>query len=266
MANAQLPSRYPKANWTYYVLIPCAVVFFLYSLSGVGITQLTWNDIISIPKNTLRILNEMFPPSIARLSTVCWLLLETLQMAFVGTGIGVIVSIPFAILSSSNMTPNRFIYFISRGVVVLSRTVPDLIWGLYFVIIVGLGPLAGTCAIVVDTLGFCGRFFAEAIEEVDKGPQEAFAAIGATRTGTFFCVILPAAMPSFVNTVLYSLEKATRSSVVLGIVGAGGIGMEVNAALTMFEYDLAATIIILLCILVFVVEQVGAAIRERIFV
>lgn len=261
-----MPQRFPNSNIWVNIILPCGFLFFLYSLSGIGVTQLTSEDILSIPANTLRILSDMFPPSITRFSTVCWLLLVTLQMAFVGTVIGVLISMPLAVLASSNMTPHGIVYYISRSIIVFARTVPDLIWGVYFVIIVGLGPLAGTCAIVMDTIGFCGRFFAEAIEEVDQGPQEAFAAMGATKTGTFFCVILPAAMPSFVNTMLFNLEKATRSSVVLGLVGAGGIGMEVNTALTMFEYDLAATIIILLCILVFAVEQVGSAIRKKIMI
>lgn len=264
MLKKVLPPRFPKSFQHIYILLFCGIAFFLYSLSNVGLTLLTLDDLLSIPSNTISIVNMMFPPSFTRFHVICWLLLITFQMAFVGTVIGVSISIPFAVMASSNMSPHWSLYYFSRSIIVFSRTVPDLIWGLYFVIIVGLGPLAGTCAIVMDTLGFCGRFFAEAIEEVENGPQEAFKAMGASSFNTFFCVIFPAAMPSFVNTILFNIEKATRSSVVLGIVGAGGIGVEIDTALTMFEYDLAATIIILLCILVFVVEQVGSSIRKKI--
>ena len=129
---------------------------------------------------------------------------------------------------------------------------------------VGLGPFAGTLAIMIDTIGFCGRFFAEAMEEVDKGPQEALEALGASRMGTIFCAVIPAALPSFVNTALFSLEKATRSSVVLGLVGAGGIGIELKVSMDMFMYSEASTIIILIFGLVLLVEQGSSRLRKMV--
>ena len=141
---------------------------------------------------------------------------------------------------------------------------PDLVWALLFVIAVGLGPVAGTLAIAVDCVGFCGRFFAEAMEETDPGPREALTALGASRTGIVFSAVVPQAMPSFIATALFALEKATRSSVVLGLVGAGGVGIELKVAMDLFSYDLAATIILAVFALVVLVEQVGARLRARI--
>jgi len=141
--------------------------------------------------------------------------------------------------------------------------VPDLVWALIFVVAVGLGPFAGTLAIMIDKIGFCGRFFAEAMEEADRNPQEALRAIGAGRVSVIAAAVLPAALPSMVNTSLFSLEKATRSSVVLGLVGAGGIGIELQVSMELFRYPEAATIIIAIFALVIAVEQCSAWMRRR---
>ena len=152
----------------------------------------------------------------------------------------------------------------ARGLFALFRTVPDLVWALIFVIVVGLGPFAGTLAIAVDTAGFAGRFFAEAMEDADKGPAEALRAQGVRRSDVIFCCVIPAAMPSFITTALFALEKSVRSSVILGLVGAGGVGLELKVAMDMFDYPTAATIILMIFVLVLAVEQVGSFARKRI--
>lgn len=167
-------------------------------------------------------------------------------------------------VASRTHTRHLILYYGARMLISLFRTVPDLVWALFFVVSVGLGPFAGALALMVDTIGFCGRFFAEAMEEVDKGPQEALRAVGARRSDIVMCTVVPAAVPSFINTGLFSLEKATRSSVVLGLVGAGGIGIELKVAMDMFQYDQAATIMLLIFALVVVVEQISAAIRRQV--
>ena len=126
------------------------------------------------------------------------------------------------------------------------------------------GTAAGVLALMVDTTGFAARFFAEAMEETDKGPREALSALGASRSGIIFSSVIPQAMPSMINTSLFSLEKATRGSVVLGLVGAGGIGIELKVSLAMFDYDQAATIIIAIFLLVLVVERASTWVRNRI--
>jgi phosphonate transport system permease protein len=209
-------------------------------------------------------LARSWPPSTARLERIAPALLETFQMAFVGTAVGVLLSVPLGVFAARGLTQSRLLYAASRGAIALFRTVPDLIWALIFVIGVGLGPFAGTLAIVVDTIGFCGRFFAEAMEDVDKGPQEALAAIGASRGDTICCTVIPAAMPSFITTSLFALEKSTRASVIMGLVGAGGIGLELKVAMDMFEYPEAMTIILLIFVLVLAVERVGALLRRNV--
>jgi phosphonate transport system permease protein len=152
---------------------------------------------------------------------------------------------------------------VTRSIISFLRTVPDLAWALFFVVSVGLGPFAGTLTIIVDTIGFCGRFFAEAMEEVDPGPSEALDAIGTSPLDRIAVVQIPGALPSMINTSLFSLEKAVRSSVVLGLVGAGGIGAELAVSMEMFRYDQAAYIILMIFILVYAVEHLSSRLREN---
>lgn len=206
---------------------------------------------------------EAFPPDFSRLWPISVAMYETFQMALVGVAFGVILSLPLALLCATNTSPNFFIRTCARMMVATMRTIPDLIWALIFVIAVGLGPLAGILAIMMDTIGFCGRFFSERIEEIKPGPAEALTATGASRLSVIGGAILPEAFPSFVATGLYAVEKAIRSAVVLGLVGAGGIGVELKVSMDMWRYDQALTIILVILVVVFVVEQVSTHIRQR---
>lgn len=191
-------------------------------------------------------------------------LVETFQIAIAGTAVGIVVSLPVAWLSARGVTPLAFGAFVFKGLVSFFRTVPDLVWALVFVASVGLGAVAGTMTIIVDTIGFCGRFFAEAMEDADKAPQEALEAIGASRFSVLCGAVIPDAMPSMINTGLFALEKAVRSSVVLGLVGAGGIGQELKVAFDLFQYRNASTIIIAIFAIVLVMEFVTDRLRRHI--
>jgi phosphonate transport system permease protein len=254
------PPRFEQPGLLSFAVYLAVIAFFVVSLSG---TRVSIGDLVGGVPQIVRLVGEMLPPSTARLGAVGWALLETFQMAFVGTVVGVLLSVPLAVLATRHLSPHPVVYQAARMLVAFFRTVPDLVWALLFVVSVGLGPFAGTLAIIVDKLGFCGRFFAEAMEEADRGPQEALSAIGAGKASLVACAVLPAAMPSFVATSLFSLEKATRSSVVLGLVGAGGIGIELKVAMDLFSYDEAATIILAIFALVLVVERVSAWLRGR---
>jgi phosphonate transport system permease protein len=190
-------------------------------------------------------------------------LLTTFEMALLGTIIGVILSVPIAVAAARNTTPHRIVYILARGFISLFRTVPDLVWGLIFVVAVGLGPQAGVLAIAVDVMGFCGRFFAESIEEVDSSLTDSLRATGASETAVLGGAVLPSCLPSFVATTLFALESSTRSSVVLGLVGAGGIGIELSVSMQLLRYDEALTIILAIFVVVLAVERVSSAIRRR---
>jgi len=255
------PARFERPGLLHFAAYIALVGFFVWSLDGAQILPLAlWQGLPDMATFAA----QMVPPDISRIGPELMSLLETFQMALVGTVFGVLMSVPLAILATRQHTPNRFVYHAARGLVSLFRTVPDLIWALFFVVTVGLGPFAGALALMIDTMGFCGRFFAESMEEADEGPQEALTAMGAAHRDIVFSAVLPSALPAMINTSLFSLEKATRSSVVLGLVGAGGIGLELKVAIDLFDYSQAATIILCIFILVLLVERCSTALRQRV--
>ncbi|MEO0545021.1 MAG: phosphonate ABC transporter, permease protein PhnE [Pseudomonadota bacterium] len=211
-----------------------------------------------------RLLSRMLPPNTDPdfLGRMFWKLVETMQIAIAGTVLGVILSLPIAWLSARGITPVPVLAFFFKGLVSLFRTIPDLVWALIFVVSVGLGAVAGTMTILVDTIGFCGRFFAEAMEDADKAPQEALDATGASRLSILLGAVIPDALPSLINTTLFALEKAVRSSVVLGLVGAGGIGQELKTAFDLFQYRNASAIIIAIFIIVLAMEWLTDRLRR----
>jgi len=260
-SNRHPPVRLERPRSWEFLAYVVVLAFFVVSLSGTE-----WSVVAFIEglPNLWVFLSEAFPPRVERAPQVGAALLETFQMAFVGTVTGVLISLPLGVLAARNLSPHRYVYRSARAVIALARTVPDLVWALIFVIMVGLGPFAGTLAIMVDTVGFCARFFGESMEEVDPGPQEALTALGASRTGIVFSSVFPAALPAFINTSLFALEKSTRSSVILGLVGAGGIGIELKVSMDMFEYSQASTIILSIFVLVVLVEQMSSWLRRKI--
>lgn len=253
--------RWERPGAITFVLSVLAIAFVVWSFSSVG---LSWERMQRGIPAMAGILARMFPPELDRLPQVLHSLLITFQMALVGAILGLVIAFPLAILAAEGISPHPVVRTASRGLIAFFRTVPDLVWALLFVIAVGLGPAAGVLAIMVDKIGFAGRFFAEAMEETDKGPREALAAMGASRMGIIFSAVVPEALPAFIATSLFSLEKAVRGSVILGLVGAGGIGVELKVAFDLFDYDGACTIIGCIFLLVLVVEQASHAIRRRI--
>lgn len=209
------------------------------------------------------LLMQMFPPDFSRGMHIAAKLFETLQMALAGSALGLIFAVPFAILATDRLSPHPVIRTGARALIAVFRTVPDLVWAIFFIIVVGLGPAAGVMAIMVDKIGFAGRFFAEAMEEADTGPQDALRAIGASRLGIIFSAVFPACLPSFTATSLFALEKSVRGSAALGLVGAGGIGVDLKVAFDLFNYDEALAIILMMLVLVIGVEQASGWIRRR---
>ncbi len=256
-----LPARLERPGIPAFLVYLLALGFFILALEG---SKISISGFVEGLPQMADLFARMVPPDISRIVPIGKALLETFQMALVGTALGVAFSLPLAVLATRRLSPHPAIYYLSRGLISWFRTVPDLVWALFFVVTVGLGPFAGTLALMVDTMGFCGKFFAEAMEETEPGPQEALTALGASPSGVICSAVIPASMPSFINTGLFSLEKATRSSVVLGLVGAGGIGIELKVAMDLFEYPTAATIIVCIFVLVLLVERLSSRLRHRI--
>ncbi len=259
--SVALPPRFERPSLFVWVVVLVFLAFFVQGFTAAGISV---ERLIRGSANLGTFLSQAFPPATGRLDVIAKAMLETLNMAVVGVTFGVVLSLPMALLCARNTSPHPLIRILAVNVVATLRTIPDLIWALIFVVAVGLGPLAGILAIVMDTIGFCARFFAERIEETNPRPGMALRAAGASRTAVVAGAIIPECFPSFVATSLFSVEKAVRSAVVLGLVGAGGIGVELTSAMNLFRYNEALSIILVVLVVVIAVEQIAGAIRRRI--
>lgn len=256
----KLPPRFRPPSALAWVVAVAFAAALIHGLWSSGLTPMVlWEGLPAAAQFAQR----AFPPSVERLDAIGWATLETFEMAVVGTVLGVLFSLPLAFLAAANTTPNRMLYAASRGLIAVMRAIPDIVWALLFIVFVGLGPKAGILAITVDTIGFCGRFFAERVEEVEPRQIEALNATGASRLGVIVGAILPAAMPSFVGTSLFNLESQVRTATALGVVGAGGIGVELSTAMTLFRYEEALTIMIVMFLVVISVERLSAHVRTR---
>lgn len=199
------------------------------------------------------------------LSHVVVKLVETLEIALWGTVIAILISLPLAFFSASNMAPNRLTYTVARSVVSFLRAIPELVSALFLVLAYGFGPIAGVLALALHAAGFLGKFYAEDIENADTKPQEALTAVGANRLKVLRFAILPQVMPQYIAYTLYVLDRNFRMATVIGLVGAGGIGQELKGRFDMYNYHHVATILVGVFCTVFVIDQLSARLRKRLF-
>jgi phosphonate transport system permease protein len=211
----------------------------------------------------IQIGSEMMPPDFARWQAWMRPLLDTLAMSIAGTAFAVIFSLPLAFLAAANTTPGRGTYHATRMLLNLLRSLPELILGIILVAAVGFGVLPGVIALGLHSIGMVGKFFAEAIEHVDPKPIEAARAAGATPVQVILHAILPQVLPQMADTVIYRWEYHFRASVVLGAVGAGGIGTELLSSLRIMDYPQVFAILICILACVTVVDAIGMALRRR---
>ncbi|MFN3655859.1 MAG: phosphonate ABC transporter, permease protein PhnE [Pseudolabrys sp.] len=190
-------------------------------------------------------------------------MIETLEIALWGTIIAVILSVPLAYFGAKNYTPNRITYFVSRSTVSLFRAVPELVSALFLVLAYGFGPIAGVLALGIHAAGFLGKFYAEDIENADNNPQEALRAIGANKVKVIWYAVLPQVIPQYIAYTLYILDRNVRMATVVGLVGAGGIGQELKGRYDIYNYSHVGTILVVIFMTVFLLDQISARLRSR---
>jgi phosphonate transport system permease protein len=205
---------------------------------------------------------EMVPPDFSRWQSWLRPLLDTLAMSIAGTVLAVIFSLPLALLAAPNTSPHPAVYFGARTLLAFLRSVPEIILGVLFVAAVGFGALPGVLALALHSVGMVGKFYAEAIEHVDPKPLEAARAAGATPFQVVMHAVLPQVLPQLTDVTIYRWEYHFRASAVLGIVGAGGIGFELMAALRLLSYDQVSAILLSILACVVVVDSIGAYLRN----
>jgi len=258
---AKPPSRVERPSALSFLGYAAGAVILVWALDGAGWSA---DKLASSGPRIADFADRAWPPATDALDRLAWKMVETMQIAVAGAALGILLSLPVALLAARGLLAGPAVNWAVRTLLGFIRAVPDLAWALVFVVAVGLGPFAGMLAIVMDTLGFCGRFFADDMENADPGPAEALTATGARRLDVAAAAVVPAAMPAFISTSLFALEKAVRSSTILGLVGAGGIGMELKVGFDLFDYPTAMTVILMIAVVVVLVEQLGGILRRRI--
>lgn len=243
---------------------------FVFVLVGIAIAVQTLivvearpQDLITGVHGMADLIRRAMPPDFSKLPAAVWPTLQTVDIALFGTFVGIIIAVPLALLAAANMTPSRYAYYAARAIIGFTRAVPDLVWALLFVTAVGLGPFPGGLALGVHSVGMLGRLFAETIEQMDMAPIHALQLTGARRIQVFSHGIIPSILPALLGISLYRLDENIRSSLVLGFVGAGGIGFELLTAMNLFQYQEVSLLLIIIFVIVLGAERVSAALRER---
>ncbi|QIM16188.1 phosphonate ABC transporter, permease protein PhnE [Leucobacter insecticola] len=240
--------------------LPVVVVVLVWSFIG---AKFDFAKLGEGSVNMAGFVSRMFPPSWDKLGTIVSLLVETVQMAVVGTVLGAILSLFIAFGAAANLAP-KWLYFPCRWIMNVIRSLPDLVFALMFVSAVGLGPFAGILAMTIGSIGSIGKVFAEAMESVDAGPMTAMRAVGASPRQVTQFGVLPQAAPLLVSYTLLLFEGNVRGATILGMVGAGGIGLELTTAMRMYDYGHLSAIIICIIVLVTLIDQASALIRKKI--
>ncbi len=208
---------------------------------------------------------RMFPPDFAYATTLVQPFLETFAMAFAGTVIGIALSVPLAWFASANMTPSpRLLFPLVRLLLVISRSIHEIIWAMLLVACLGFGPLAGVLVLIIDFIGFGSKLLAESIEAADMKPVEAIRAAGGSPLKQMVLGVFPQVAPVWVGIFVYGWDIVLRASFVLGLVGAGGVGAQLHGAVESLNYDRLGAILLIIIAIVVISEYVSAWLRQRV--
>ncbi len=225
--------------------------------------EFSFAQLAHIAGNTADFAARMWPPDFSSASMLTDSIVETIQMALIGTTFAAILSLPIAVMAARNVSP-RPIQFAGRMVLNGLRTIPSLIWALFFVAIVGLGPLAGIMALTLYAAGYLGKFYYEGIESIDPGPVHSLKTVGASRIQQFRWGVFPQVLPLMVGYTLYMFEYNVRAATILGIVGAGGIGFHLYFFIETGDYHQAAAALLLLLAVVSAIDWLSSRLRAKI--
>jgi phosphonate transport system permease protein len=221
--------------------------------------------LLDAPEQMADLLKRMWPIAFAYYPKgVHETLVETLHIATLGTIMAVVMALPIGLMAAHNLTPSHTLNYLAKLLLVSSRSVNSLVWALLFVAVFGPGALAGTLAIAFRSVGFIGKLVGEAIEEANRGTIEALQSVGAPWLAVLSHGYWPQVKPAFWSVVLFRWDINVRESAVLGLVGAGGIGMTLDSAMNLFQWDRVALVLFAIFTVVIVAEIVVTAIRQRI--
>lgn len=273
--KTRLGSPWPRMGLRTAFIALAVVAVYAWGLRGTDVQPAALvNGLPSI----VDFFSRLFPPAwkfidvpvgIGSYSTVLVLpeaipaIVETVQMAIVGTSIAVFVAFPFGLLAARNTAPHRLVYQTTRFGLNLVRAVPEIVLALMFVAAVGLGPFGGVLALAVAAVGSMAKLYAEAIEAIDPAQVQAVTATGASRVQVFCFAVVPQALPLVVSYSILLFEANVRTATILGIVGAGGVGFLLNRYMALFQYQYLMGAMLIIIVAVTAIDRGSDAIRRR---
>ncbi len=251
----------PGQRLARYAVYICTVMALVWSVRNVKIIP---EFLYDAHNQMADLFSRMWPPDLAYYpTTIHAALIETLHIASLGTILALVMGVPVGLMAARNIMPWRIVNEFAKLILVASRSVNSLVWALLFVAIFGPGALAGTIAIAFRSIGFVGKLLAEAIEEAPPGPIEALRAAGASWMQVLIKGYWPQVQPSFWSIALFRWDINVRESAVLGLVGAGGIGVVLDAAMNFFQWTRVATVLLSIFVVVVIAEVIVTKIRQR---
>jgi phosphonate transport system permease protein len=253
--------RSPVRSSSWIGLIGWGVLFGLLAASWRG-ADIRFGDLIRDSSDMGTFLSDFFPPNFRQWRMFIDEIVVTLQIALWGTSLAVLSAIPFGLLCSSNIVPT-WVYQPTRRLMDALRAINEMVFAMLFVVAVGLGPFAGVLALWVHTTGTLSKLFSEAVEAIDPQPVEGIRATGALALEEIVYGVIPQVLPLWISYTLYRFEANVRSASVLGMVGAGGIGVLLWEYIRGFNYSETAAVLILLIATVSFIDLISAAIRKR---
>jgi len=206
---------------------------------------------------------SMFPPNFRILPKIVPRIIETIQMAIISVILATSIALPFSFLAAKNTSPSYFIYRITRFSFNLFRSIPTLLYALIFIAMVGLGPFPGILGLTLHVIGTLGKYFSEAIENINPGIIEAAEATGANKIQIIIFAIIPELQAQFLGYILYYLEYCIRTASMMGVVGAGGIGMTLLMYIRLFRFQETLAILIVIVLMVTSIDAISFLIRKR---
>ena len=256
--------KYLRSQWswkTYFFIISLIAILILITID----LEINFIELFSDSSRYFGdIFNRMLPPDFSNFKNLSYAMLETIEIAFLGTFIAIVLSIPVGLFSARNLAPNYGIFLVARIITIFFRAIPEFIIAMILVIAIGFGAMPGVLALGIHTMGFLAKFYAEDIEHINKGPVEALKSSGASKRQIISFAVIPQIIPSFVANNLYILDRNIRMATMLGIVGAGGIGYELQSSFRMFEYQKVSAIIIIIFFTIFIIDHISSFIRSKI--
>ena len=257
-AATLLPAGPPKTSWT--TLLAWAAVLLLLAGSWRG-ADMRPLDLVRDSGNMATYAADFFPPKFGQWRFYIEEMIVTLQIAVWGTALAVVFAVPFGLLSSANIAP-AWIRQPVRRLMDATRAINEMVFAMLFIVAVGLGPFAGVLALFVHTTGVLAKLFSEAVESIDSQPVEGIRATGANALEEIVYGIIPQVLPLWISYSLYRFESNVRSASVVGMVGAGGIGVILWEIIRSFQYAETCAVMIIIIVSVTVIDLISARIRQ----